>query len=74
MLKTIELPIESRAPIFDKLLTVEELADAIGITPKTIRNWVSRREIPHVKIGGKTRFRKGSIEAWLSRKEMKACQ
>jgi excisionase family DNA binding protein len=54
---------------FEKLYTVEDLAGAFGFAPQTIRNWVALRQIPFVRIGGKTRFRKGSIGAWLSQKE-----
>ena len=54
---------------FEKLYTAEDLAGAFGFAPQTIRNWVALRQIPFVRIGGKTRFRKGSIGAWLSQKE-----
>jgi excisionase family DNA binding protein len=54
---------------FEKLMTVEELADAFGFAPQTIRNWVALRQIPFLRIGRKTRFRKRSIEAWLNQKE-----
>lgn len=57
----------------EKLLTVEELADALGFAPQTIRNWVALRQIPFLKVGGKTRFRKRSVEAWLAKKENKSC-
>ena len=59
---------------FERLITVEDLADAFGFAPQTIRNWVALRQIPHVHIGGKTRFRKKSIEAWISHKERSSCQ
>jgi excisionase family DNA binding protein len=60
------------AGLFDNLglMTVEDLAGILGRAPKTIRNWVARREIPFVMIGRKTFFRLKSIEAWLSRKEV----
>ncbi len=54
---------------FEKLLSVEELADALGFAPQTIRNWVAQRQIPFVRIGGKTKFQRRSIAAWLNRKE-----
>lgn len=53
----------------EKLYSVEDLADAFGFAPQTIRNWVALRQIPHLRVGGKTRFRKGSIGAWLAAKE-----
>jgi excisionase family DNA binding protein len=58
----------SKDEFFEKLFTVEDLAGAFGFAPQTIRNWVALRQIPFVRIGGKTRFRKGSIEAWLAQR------
>lgn len=54
-------------------MTVEDLADAFGFAPQTVRNWVALRKIPFIKLGGKTRFRRGSIEAWIERKEFRSC-
>lgn len=55
-----------------ELLTVDQLADALGYAPKTIRNWVARRSIPFVKVGRRTMFRLESISAWLKKKEFKS--
>ena len=63
--------------LFEKgigLITVEDLAKALGFASKTIRNWVSARKIPFVMIGRKTFFRLKSIEAWLDEKEYKSWQ
>jgi len=62
-----------RNQLFESLVTVEELADAFGFAPQTIRNWVALRQIPFIRVGGKTRFRKRSIEAWLEHKEFNPC-
>lgn len=59
---------------FERLMTVEDIADAFGFAPQTIRNWVALRQIPFIRIGGKTRFRHGSIRAWLEQKEFQTCQ
>ncbi len=56
------------------LLTVEQLAGALGFAPKTLRNWVALREIPFVRIGRRTMFRIESIGTWLKRKESKPWQ
>jgi excisionase family DNA binding protein len=61
-------------PLIENLVTVEELAGALGIAPKTVRNWVALRQIPFLRIGGKTRFRRRSIEAWLEQKEFNPCR
>lgn len=63
----------SKDQLFENLMTVEILADAFGFAPQTVRNWVALRQIPFIRIGGKTRFRKRSIEAWLEQKEFKSC-
>ena len=73
------LPFPTRPPkrtseaIFEKLITVEVLADALELAPQTIRNMVAKRLIPFVRVGRKTMFRRASIEAWLNRKEFKPC-
>jgi len=60
--------------LFDNLnlLTVEELAKAFRRAPKTIRNWVAKRQIPFVMLGRRVMFRRESIEAWLKKKEIKS--
>lgn len=65
--------ISRRKLLFEKLISVEELADVLGLSPQTIRNWVAMRRIPFLRVGGKTRFRRASIEAWLEQKEFKSC-
>jgi excisionase family DNA binding protein len=52
-----------------QLISVEDLARFLALAPKTIRNYVWRREIPFVKIGKKVMFRPESIAAWLEQKE-----
>lgn len=51
------------------LLTIEEVAGALGKAPNTIRNMIARREMPFVRIGNKNMIRKASFEAWLQRRE-----
>ena len=59
--------------LFDNLITIRELADYIGVSPKTVQNWVAYRTIPFVRVGGKTRFRRSRIETWLQTKEFEPC-
>ena len=51
--------------VVEQLLTVEEVADWLRYTPGTIRQKVKLREIPFTRVGGRTRFRRADIEAWL---------
>ena len=61
-------------PLFDNLIDVESVAEALGVAPKTIRKWVSIRFIPFVRVGRRVMFRPRSIELWLNHKEVKPCQ
>lgn len=69
--------IEAEGLLFEKriaLLTVEELARLLGVAPKTLRNYVSQRIIPFVKVGRRVLFQVKSIETWLEKKERKPCR
>ena len=58
--------------LFENLVSVEIVAEVLGLAPKTIRNWVSARRIPFVRVGRKVMFRRRSFELWLNRKETKS--
>lgn len=38
------------------LLSVAELADALGVSESTVYRWTSRGELPTVRLGGRIRF------------------
>ncbi len=55
----------------DRLLKVDELAEMLGVSPKTVYGWVYQRAIPFVKPSRSTlRFRRGEIEAWLDQRSI----
>jgi len=39
-----------------ELLNKKELADKLGISPRTLDVWVAERKIPFIKVGGIIRF------------------
>ncbi len=50
-----------------RLLTATEIADYVGVRPKTIYNWVSIKFIPCIRISNRlVRFRLEDIEKWCS--------
>ncbi len=51
----------------ERLLTAKELAAILGISPKTVYSYVSRRMIPHYKIEANVRFRGRDVADWLQR-------
>jgi excisionase family DNA binding protein len=52
----------------DKLLTKEEIAGYLHLSPRTIESWVWREKIPYIKIGRCVRFDLGQIQEWLKAK------
>jgi len=47
------------------LLTVEEVARYLHISPRTVESWVRTGKIPHIKLGSAVRFDLGQIQPWL---------
>ncbi len=48
----------------EKLWTVADVADYLGVTERTVRTWQYSLRLPHLKIGGTVRFRPAEIVAW----------
>ena len=49
------------------LLSVEELADYLGLKKQTIYNWLHQGKISGIKIGKVWRFEKKEIDKWLKK-------
>jgi len=49
----------------NEILTIEEVARYLRLTPQTIYKWAQERRIPAVKLGKEWRFRKTIIDRWL---------
>lgn len=47
------------------ILTLEEVADYLRLTPQTIYRWAQEKRIPAAKLGKEWRFRKRIIDRWL---------
>lgn len=55
-----------------ELMTVEEVADYLRVTKKTIYRLLERDGIPATKVGNRWRFERAAIEDWLQRKSVGA--
>lgn len=49
-----------------QFLTVEEVADLLRVSPRSIYDWVSQRQIPFHKAGRRTIFLLDEILAWTT--------
>jgi excisionase family DNA binding protein len=47
------------------LMTIEDLADYLKVTRRTIYDWLKHNKIPAVKLVGQWRFKKDKIDAWI---------
>jgi excisionase family DNA binding protein len=56
------------------LLSTSEVAILTGFRPKTIRQWVSRRLLNHIRIGNRLRFRLAAVELFLGQREVRKCR
>jgi excisionase family DNA binding protein len=59
------MPNEKTATSNPTLIDINGAADHLGTTPRHLRSLVFRREIPHVKIGGKLRFDPQALDAFV---------
>jgi len=60
---------KNQIQIAEEMLTVKDLAKYLKVNPQTIYNWVSKKEIPYIKIGDLVRFKKSIINEWIKSKE-----
>lgn len=51
-----------------QLLTREQLAQSLGLSPSFISKLMSTEGLPHFKIGKAVRFRPEDVTAWLQKR------
>jgi excisionase family DNA binding protein len=47
------------------LLSVDDAAQYLGISPGTLRNWISMRRIDYVKVGRLTRLAQPALDRYI---------
>ena len=52
-----------------QFLTVEEVAELLRVSPRSIYDWVSQRQIPFHKAGRRTIFLLDEILEWTSERQ-----
>lgn len=51
----------------NSILTEAQVAQALGILPRTVRLWRKTRGLPYLRLTGKVvRFRRSDLDRWLS--------
>ena len=55
----------------DELITIDELARYIRVTPRTIYRMLDKGEIPFaIKLKGSWRFRESDVQLWLENQKV----
>lgn len=49
----------------EKWSSLEEIAEHLGVSKDTIRNWIKKDAIPHRRIGKQFKFRISAVDAWV---------
>lgn len=54
----------------ESLLTQEQAAEILGVTPGTLSVWrcTKRYNIPYIKVGRLVRYRKSALDSFLDRR------
>jgi excisionase family DNA binding protein len=53
----------------EKFLTIDDVATAFRMPPRTVRNLAARGVLPGLKIGREWRFRPSTLDAWSREQE-----
>jgi PTS system nitrogen regulatory IIA component len=51
-----------------EIMTVEEVAQYLRVSERTVYEWAQKGEIPSGKIGTSWRFKRGEIERWVNQR------
>ncbi len=49
----------------DRWLSVEEIADYLGVKRDTVYKWIERKKMPAHKVGSLWKFKREEIDAWV---------
>lgn len=49
----------------DRWLSVEEIAQYLGISKDTVYTWINKRKMPSHKIGRLWKFKKEQVDTWV---------
>jgi PTS system nitrogen regulatory IIA component len=51
-----------------EIMTVEEVAEYLRVSERTVYDWAQKGEIPAGKLGTSWRFKRGEIERWVNQR------
>lgn len=52
-------------------MSLADIAQYLGVSKDTIRNWIKKEDMPAHKLGRLWKFKRSEIEGWISEKDEK---
>jgi len=49
----------------DRWLSVDEIAEYLGIKRDTVYKWIERKKMPAHKVGSLWKFKRDEVDAWV---------
>jgi excisionase family DNA binding protein len=49
----------------DRWLSVDEIADYLGVSKDTVYEWVGSKDMPGHKVGRFWKFKRGDVDNWI---------
>lgn len=49
----------------DRWLSVDEIAEHLGVKRDTVYKWIGRKDMPAHKVGSLWKFKKGEVDEWV---------
>ena len=56
----------------ERLLSIQEVAERLGVKQATIYSWTHQRKIPYVKAGRLLKFERQAIDAWIEKNRVES--
>lgn len=53
-----------------KLLTVDQVAKLLAVSPKTVYRWAHEQYVPHFKLGTSVRFSEDQLLSWIKDRQV----
>ncbi len=75
-LEDLKVPGGKPMPVAElpNLLTIDQLAVHLGVTPRHVRRLISERRLPFLKVGRLVRFDPKDIAQWLDGSRLDPCR
>ena len=55
----------------DKLLTIDQMAEILGVQKSTLYQWTHTGFIPHIKLGKLVRLQEKDVADWVERRNVR---